>query len=484
MAAAPLIATLSAKKLQIDNRKPSACAQSGPGAPPVATASAATSGAATSPPSQPIPDLRCLNGLRVVSCLTVILFHCWMGLWQGLLPYEVTAPLTRHHWFVRLAAAGGPLGVDFFLITTAMLAAHQLIPQLEGSSAHASPHRPSAAAVVLRYWRKRAARLLPAYAAANLLVLVALGPRKGLAPEQAVARDFAFAQCPAGLWRNALFLTNWDFTQGCALHLWSLALQVQFYVLFPLLLCALRPRAPGFRARLAAALAAAFAGGTAWRLRQAFAAPALRVPYGDAVRQPSELEASGSLLTAAYFPSGTRVAELALGSALGLLLRSPAAVSWLLRRRALLAAASLGLQAAFAHTVLAWAPHALLGEAAWSPLTARLYSALLYWGSPLVTGTVAATLLALFLHSDPLHAALASALRSRLFDRLSELSYSLYLLHEQARLWAILFLVPAGLLPAVLAAAPVGGLVLLGLLTLGATLPCAYLLHSLVERRF
>lgn len=154
-----------------------------------------------------------------------------------------------------------------------------------------------------------------------------------------------------------------------------------------------------------------------------------------------------------------------------------------MRRRALLTAVTLCLQAALAHTLLAWAPTALPGEASWAPLTARLYSALLYWGSPLVAAAVAATLLALSLHSDPLHAALASALGSGSLHGPARLSYSLYLLHEQARLWAILLL-PAGLLPSLLAAAPVGGLLLLGLLTLGATLPCAHLLHTLVERRF
>lgn len=117
-----------------------------------------------------------------------------------------------------------------------------------------------------------------------------------------------------------------------ALHLWSLAVQVQFYVLFPVLLCALRPRAPGFRTRLAAALAALFAAGVAWRLRLAFGSPALHVPYGDSMRQPSEWAAFVSLASAAYFPTGARLPALALGAALGLVLRSPAVISWLLRR--------------------------------------------------------------------------------------------------------------------------------------------------------
>lgn len=133
---------------------------------------------------------------------------------------------------------------------------------------------------------------------------------------------------------------------------------------------------------------------------------------------------------------------------------------------------------------LAWAPHALPDEAAWSPLTGRLYTALLYWGSPFASAVVACTLLALLLRADPLHAALASALGSRVFDRASDLSYCLYLLHEKARLWALLLVVPAGLLPALLAAAPVRGLLLVWLLTLGAAAPCAQLLHTLVERRF
>lgn len=103
--AAPLIGSvLSARRLRVE-RKPSTNLNSGAGGVPAASGTTvaveAPPAAGPSPSGQPLPDLRCLNGLRVASCLAVMLFHCWLGLWQGLLPYEVTAPLTRHHWFVR-----------------------------------------------------------------------------------------------------------------------------------------------------------------------------------------------------------------------------------------------------------------------------------------------------------------------------------------------------------------------------------------------
>ena len=277
-----------------------------------------------------------------------------------------------------MASIGGPLAVDFFLITSACFAIYQLLPPLEGSTkGPAASTQPSCGRVVLRYWQRRALRLLPAYAATNLPIAVGLGS----APHAAPFRNFAFGNCPAGLWRNALFINNNDVTQACGepargvhvcampcggkggpsrgglrslacrplppapqplptsaappgagLYLWSLTLQVQVFIAVPLLLWALRPRTAGFRARLAVALAAAVLGGTAWRMwRVASTQHLLHLPLGD-LTQRSEAAAYWSLLDATYFPTGTRVAELALGAALGLLLRSHAAVSWMLRR--------------------------------------------------------------------------------------------------------------------------------------------------------
>lgn len=105
---------------------------------------------------------------------------------------------------------------------------------------------------------------------------------------------------------------------------------VHFYLAWPLLLCALRPRVPGFRARVAAALGAAAAAGTAWRFWAAWRTD-FHMPAGD--RNLAGEEANlNRILDALYLPTLSRVQEMAVGASLGLLLRSRPALSWVTRR--------------------------------------------------------------------------------------------------------------------------------------------------------
>lgn len=319
-----------------------------------------------------------------------------------------------------------------------------------------------------------------------------------------------------------------------------MALQAQFYAALPLALWALQPRRPGFRARLAAALAAALAGGTAWRLRAAWRAEAMRFPVSDFAVDAEAQRSWAAMLHATYLPTPSRVAELALGAGLGLLLRSPAALqrakrrcgaaawcgllvdsdAWLghggienpgtlpsagtrpasaeapagatpcrssparLRRRTLVAAAALALQATFARQLLQ--RHLVFrapGEAPWPDATTRLHLALAAHGSPFMAALAATSLLALALHADPLHAAAARVLGSAMWEPLERLSYCLYLVHEQARLWAALLL-PPGALPRLIAARPLLGFAAVSGGTLAAGYACAAVLHVAVERRW
>jgi peptidoglycan/LPS O-acetylase OafA/YrhL len=436
---------------------------------PAAGPAAAAAGPA-SYHSSPL-DLRPLNGLRALASIAVVLYHSWI-LWSMLLPYDTASRLTRRNVLVT-AVSLGPLAVDLFLILTGLLAAYQLVPALERSA--------DSWRAVLRYWRRRALRLLPAYLATNLVLLAAQPATP--APEAALARTIFMGNCPAGLWRNLAFLVNFRNDQACGGHLWTLSLQVQFYAAFPLLLLALRPRQPGFRTRLAWALAAAAGAGTVWRLALAWSKPAsmLQLPFGD-LRQPAGREMFISVLRVTYFTPAVRMCQLAVGAALGLLLRSHAGVSWLARRQACLAVAAAALQAAYLYQCAAWNPNGMPGEALWTPTAARAYTALCYYGSPFLSALLAVTILALMLRCDPLHGRIASALSSPALLPLAHLSFSLYLIHEPARLWA-LSLLPAAL-PAAIATSPLWGLTSLCAVTLAAAYPAALLLHQLVEKRF
>jgi peptidoglycan/LPS O-acetylase OafA/YrhL len=105
---------------------------------------------------------------------------------------------------------------------------------------------------------------------------------------------------------------------------------VQLYLIWPLLLCALRPRQPRFRARVAACVAALGAAGVAWRFWAAWHTD-FHMPAGDR-NLPHEEANMHRIFDALYLPTLSRLHQLALGASLGLLLRSRPALSWVMSR--------------------------------------------------------------------------------------------------------------------------------------------------------
>ena len=174
-----------------------------------------------------------LDGIRGVAVLAVLLFHNDIS------------------W-----ARGGYLGVDVFFVLSGFLITSLLIAEVEKTDR----------IDLQRFWSRRVRRLLPA-----LLVLVAIAGALGpvMAPLESLRdlRDDAFATLAQ--------VVNWRFadTIGHSLvgsvrspfqHCWSLAIEMQFYLAWPLLvLIAVRVGAPHHRRRnigvLAGVLAAASA---------------------------------------------------------------------------------------------------------------------------------------------------------------------------------------------------------------------------------
>jgi peptidoglycan/LPS O-acetylase OafA/YrhL len=145
-----------------------------------------------------------LDGLRAVAVLAVIAFHLGFG------------------W-----APGGLLGVGIFFTLSGYLITDILLAQLNAGRIH-----------LAHFWLARARRLLPALFL-MLFVVVAwvtvFGPAQ---PQQ--FRDAALA--------SALYVSNWQLIFGDVSyfarfappgplnHLWSLAIEEQFYILWPFML--------------------------------------------------------------------------------------------------------------------------------------------------------------------------------------------------------------------------------------------------------
>ena len=145
-----------------------------------------------------------IDGLRAVAVLPVILFHAGLSFWSG-----------------------GFVGVDVFFVISGYLITTILIEE-----------RARGTYSVLSFYERRARRILPAL----FLVLVACIPFAWMwippYPFEDFARSLAFA---------ALFISNIHFLEHGGyfdinadlrplLHTWSLAVEEQYYLLFPLVL--------------------------------------------------------------------------------------------------------------------------------------------------------------------------------------------------------------------------------------------------------
>jgi peptidoglycan/LPS O-acetylase OafA/YrhL len=226
-----------------------------------------------SPPTTDPPtthEVRALDGLRAIAVGAVVVFHAGFG-----------------------SFSGGFIGVDVFFV----LSGYLVTASLRRDIAVHGRIRWS------RFYARRARRILPAALVALVVTVIAYA---------ATATPAERLDALPGVRGSFLYYANWRFAQQATdyfasavdqspvLHFWSLAIEEQFYLLWPLAMWAacLATRAVS-RSRRGVALASAAA-----TLAAASAALACFVARSDADRS--------------YYASHTRAYQLLLGAALAL----------------------------------------------------------------------------------------------------------------------------------------------------------------------
>ena len=209
---------------------------------------------------------------------------------QGLRALAVGLVVLYHLGGHPLLAPGGFIGVDVFFVISGYVITGLLERERTGSPRDLLPG----------FYARRARRIIPAVTVLIVVTVLASYHWLGTLRGNEVAGD--------GRW-SSVFLANWYFiAQGTnyfkalvppspLLHLWSLAVEEQFYLVFPLLFLLL--------ARL----------GGRQRWRQSVLGGVLAL---SAISLLLDLFETASSPTAAYFSPLTRAWELGLGAALAL----------------------------------------------------------------------------------------------------------------------------------------------------------------------
>jgi peptidoglycan/LPS O-acetylase OafA/YrhL len=329
-----------------------------------------------------------VDGLRAFASLWMVSYHTlfYIGLFlpPRFLPHY--ADLVQHP-SLRLFAHG-QAGVDIFFGISGFLIAHLLLVE----------HRDTGKILVRRFYVRRALRLLPAYVVGLLLYCLIVG-----------------VNCDT-VWANLLYVNNFlPVTRQCMTWSWSLAIEEQFYIVFPAFLILLL-RLKRFRlATLAGLLALSVA--IRWIIIHA---EGFALPIAFNPRLHGDMATFTRYFDAVYCKPYTRYGGLLVGVLVAYLYHRTGFLGWFSRQRFASLVGSGAVVAAFAVLLV---PDVYFSP--WSPAASALYLS----GGRLLFAAAACGVIVLCLSETGAGRVLGRFLGHRVWYPFAQLSYSVYLLH-------------------------------------------------------
>ena len=162
-----------------------------------------------------------VDGLRGIAILMVMLFHYWQVSW-----WVIPLPMTGDRANLEFIQMAGALGVElFFFLSAFCLAYPHAKTMLEKSSLPSLAH----------YTYRRAIKILPSYWLAMLLLLIFLPDMYPTSSERGFWVDILMH---LGFVHNLFADTHYSINGV----FWSLGVEIQFYLIFPLLAWLFRRR--------------------------------------------------------------------------------------------------------------------------------------------------------------------------------------------------------------------------------------------------
>ena len=160
---------------------------------------------------RPNDNIAPIDGLRAISCLAIMLYHSFFLL-HLFIPFERFAQFVKETPFLLTWIWGLDKSVDVFFVISGFLIGRMLFKE----------HRKTGTLNLKTFYWRRYLRLTPVY-------LFAIGVFYLLAPNHSQT-----------LWANILYINNFLPLESMSMPwTWTLAVEEQFYLLFPLLLLTL-----------------------------------------------------------------------------------------------------------------------------------------------------------------------------------------------------------------------------------------------------